>query len=53
MGRLAGPMIDAVNLVQPGAGYLALFATSTLVMGLGTAVLFRVRRGVPRADNVV
>ncbi len=53
LGRLAGPMIDAVNLVQPGAGYLALFATSTLVMGLGTAVLFRVRRGVPRADNVV
>lgn len=44
LGRLAGPMIDAVNLARPGAGYLALFAVCSLLMWLGTAVLFQVRR---------
>lgn len=45
LGRLAGPMIDAVNLVRPNAGYLALFATCSLLMWMGTALLFQVRRG--------
>lgn len=44
VGRLTGPAIDAVNLVCPGAGYLALFAASAACMWLGTSLLFQVRR---------
>jgi len=44
LGRLAGPMIDALNLITPGWGYLALFGLSSLLMFAGTAVLFQARR---------
>jgi len=37
-------MIDALNLVNPGWGYLALFGLSSLLMFAGTAVLFQARR---------
>ncbi len=44
LGRLAGPVIDAVNWVHPGGGYLALFALSSCLMFAGTALLLRARR---------
>ncbi len=47
LGRLAGPLIDAVNLARPGAGYLALFVVCSLLMWMGTAALFQVRRRMP------
>lgn len=47
LGRLAGPMVDAVNWVCPDGGYLALFAFSSCLMFAGTALLLRARRAAP------
>ena len=43
LARLAGPMIDGVNMLWPGQGYAALFFFAGLSVLAGTLVLTRVR----------
>ena len=46
IGRfIGGPIIDAVNNITPGVGYLAIFATYGVLFLLSTLTLTRVKKG--------
>jgi MFS family permease len=48
VGRLAGPPIDGVNALRPGAylGYPTLFVLASLSVVIGTLVVLRIREPV-------